>query len=378
MLPLPVIDPVWVATSKQLERMIGEVSKEPVLAIDTESNSLFAYRERVCLVQISTPTKDYLVDPLAIADLSPLAPAFSNPSQQKIFHAAEYDVICLKRDYGFSFSNLFDTMIAARILGEPQVGLGSLLENYFSISLNKRYQRADWGKRPLSPAMLDYARMDTHFLFILKEMLERKLIENGLMALAREDFNLVSEVTQPEIQPNGKSCWKVAGGARLSPRETAILQSLCEYRDQYAQRVDLPHFKVMSNDLLVEISRSVPETPEEIKAISGMNDKLFQRHAEGLIKAIKEGRTAPLLKRVRTQRPDQAMLTRYNALHEWRKELGRKIKVESDVILPRDYLEKIAGRNPADLAELKMLMREIPWRFEQYGKEILAAIQPKG
>jgi len=117
--------------------MIGEVSKEPVLAIDTESNSLFAYRERVCLVQISTPTTDYLIDPLAIADLSPLAPIFDQETIQKIFHAAEYDVICLKRDYGFSFSNIFDTMIAARILGEQQVGLGSLLQNHFqSTSIN--------------------------------------------------------------------------------------------------------------------------------------------------------------------------------------------------------------------------------------------------
>ena len=378
MLPLPDNDPVWIATSQQLERMIGEVSKEPVLAIDTESNSLFAYRERVCLVQISTPTTDYLIDPLAIADLSPLAFIFDKETIQKIFHAAEYDVICLKRDYGFSFSNIFDTMIAARILGEQQVGLGSLLQNHFSVNLNKRFQRADWGKRPLSPAMLDYARMDTHYLFALKDVMEKLLLEKGLMALAREDFDLVSAVTQSEVQPNGKSCWKVAGGSRLSPRETTILQSLCEYRDRYAQKVDLPHFKVMSNDLLVEISRSMPQTQEELKDVPGMSDSLYRRHAEGLYNALKAGQIAPLLKKARTKRPDQAMLNRYNALHEWRKEQGRKLKVESDVILPRDYLEKIAAKNPANLSELKEIMREIPWRFEQYGKAIIAAIQPKG
>ena len=175
MLPLPAAAPVWVATQQDLQEMTGSISTEPVLAIDTESNSLFAYRERVCLVQISTPATDYLVDPLSITDLSPLAPIFANRTQQKIFHAAEYDVICLKRDYRFEIHNVFDTMIAARILGEPQVGLGSMLSTYFSITLDKRYQRADWAKRPIPPAMLDYARMDTHFLFALKAVVESKL-----------------------------------------------------------------------------------------------------------------------------------------------------------------------------------------------------------
>jgi ribonuclease D len=127
MLALPTKDPVWIATPLKLQEMVEELSHEPVVAVDTESNSLYAYRERVCLVQISTPQTDYLVDPLAIDDLSPLALLFADPMRQKIFHAAEYDVICLKRDYSFEFSNIFDTMIAARILAEPQVGLGSLL-----------------------------------------------------------------------------------------------------------------------------------------------------------------------------------------------------------------------------------------------------------
>jgi len=121
--------------------------------------------------------------------------------------------------------------------------------------------------------------------------MEKLLLEKGLMALAREDFDLVSAVTQSEVQPNGKSCWKVAGGSRLSPRETTILQSLCEYRDRYAQKVDLPHFKVMSNDLLVEISRSMPQTQEELKDVPGMSDSLYRRHAEGLYNALKAGQT---------------------------------------------------------------------------------------
>lgn len=358
--------------------MADRISTEPVLAIDTESNSLFAYRERVCLVQISTPLTDYLVDPLALTDLSPLAPIFANRDQQKIFHAAEYDVICLKRDYKFEINNIFDTMIAARILGEPQVGLGSLLTTYFSIILDKRFQRADWAKRPIPPAMLDYARMDTHFLFALKAIMESKLVENELLELAIEDFNLVSRVSQPVIEPNGKSCWKVSGANRINPREAAILQALCAYRDQYAQKVDLPHFKVLSNDLLVEISQRAPLTKEELSTVPGMSERLFKRHADGLLKAMEAGENATPPARQQRARPDPSMLLRLSALHDWRKELGKKLKVESDVILPRDYMEKIAARNPRDLAELKNIMAMLPWRYQQYGKTILGIIQLKG
>lgn len=378
MLPLPATDPVWVATQQDLMDMTGIISAEPVLAIDTESNSLFAYRERVCLVQISTPHCDYLVDPIAIADLSPLAPIFANRAQQKIFHAAEYDVICLKRDYRFEIHNIFDTMIAARILGEPQVGLGSLLSTYFLLNLDKRYQRADWAKRPIPPAMLDYARMDTHYLFALKALLESKLKENDLWELASEDFNLVSMVSQPLVEPNGNSCWKVSGGNRLSPREAGILQALCAYRDHYAQKVDLPHFKVLSNALLVEISQSAPLTKEELLLVPGMSERLFKRHADGLLKALEAGENAPPPTRQPRHRPDQSMLTRLNALHEWRKEQGKKLKVESDVILPRDYMEKIAAKNPGSLAELKNIMDMVPWRYQRYGKAILGVIQPQG
>jgi ribonuclease D len=378
MLAMPSTDPVWIATPQQLSRMVDALSSEPVLAIDTESNSLYAYQERVCLIQISTTSTDYLVDPLSINDLSLLSAMFTNPVQQKIFHAAEYDVICLKRDYGFEFNNIFDTMIAARILGETQVGLGSLLENNFSVKLDKRYQRADWGKRPLTHAMLNYARMDTHFLFALKDLLLAKLKDKGLTDLAHEDFDLVCQVTQQETEPNGKSCWKVSGANRLTPRENAILQSLCAYRDRFAQRVDLPHFKVLSNDLLVEITRRNPQTLEELKEIPGMSPRVFKRHADGLLQAVIAGRTAHVLKRERAPRPEQAVLDRLNALHVWRKESGKKLKVESDVILPRDYMEKIAIKNPKDLGDLKTLMEKIPWRFDHYGREIFDTIHPKG
>ena len=140
--------PLWVNTEQSLARMIADLSSQPRLAVDTESNSLHAYRERVCLIQFSTPQADYILDPLEFADLSPLAPVFQEPAIEKIFHAVEYDLICLRRDYGFSLANLFDTMQAARILGYPAVGLDRLLNEKFGILVDKRYQKADWAARP--------------------------------------------------------------------------------------------------------------------------------------------------------------------------------------------------------------------------------------
>ena len=144
-----MIDPIMIAQPESLWRLANKLSAESLLAVDTESNSLYAYREQVCLIQFSTNEQDYLIDPLVLDDLSPLAQLFANPGIEKIFHAAEYDLICLKRDFGFTVNNIFDTMMAARVLGRNAVGLATILEVEFNVHVDKRCQRADWGQRPL-------------------------------------------------------------------------------------------------------------------------------------------------------------------------------------------------------------------------------------
>jgi ribonuclease D len=161
----------------ELKRLANILAAQPILAVDTESNSLYAYHEQVCLIQFSTLEADYLMDPLALGDLSVLAPIFANGNIQKTFHAAEYDILCLKRDFGFSFVNLFDTMLAARLVGRKEVGLGSILEVEFNIQVDKRHQRANWGQRPLPGYLLDYASQDTHYLIPLQEILHHQLEE---------------------------------------------------------------------------------------------------------------------------------------------------------------------------------------------------------
>ena len=170
---------VWVDQPQQLRQAAEVLAKQDILAVDTESNSLYAYQEQVCLVQFSTRHTDYLIDALVLPGLSPLAEIFTSDRILKVFHAAEYDLICLFRDYGFRFNYLFDTMIAARILGYQKIGLGSLLEKYFGIQMNKKFQRANWGKRPLKTEMLEYARLDSHFLIPLQDHLRAELVAAG-------------------------------------------------------------------------------------------------------------------------------------------------------------------------------------------------------
>ncbi|HLO29715.1 MAG TPA: ribonuclease D [Anaerolineales bacterium] len=253
--------PVWVDKPNALKQMIADLALQARVAVDTESNSLHAYREQVCLIQFSTRKIDYVVDPLAIADLSFLGPIFSNSKIEKIFHAAEYDLICLRRDFGFQFSNLFDTMHAARVLGYQFVGLDNLLAEKFQFEMDKRHQKADWAMRPLTHAQLDYARLDTHFLFDLRDVLEHELKEQDRLQIAREDFGRACNVDLPKERGNGTSWKRFSMRKDISPRELTILSELCISRDRIAERMNRPVFKVISDGLLLDIAYT--DTPCE-------------------------------------------------------------------------------------------------------------------
>jgi Ribonuclease D len=367
-------DPVWVDTQEALATVLADLQYQPILAVDTESNSLYVYQERVCLIQISTPQTDYLIDPLAIKDLSGLAPIFANPAQEKIFHASEYDLICLKRDFGFRFEHLFDTMTAARILGVTQFGLAPLLELKLGVCIDKRYQRANWGTRPLSASMLDYARMDSHYLFELRDILRRELVENNLLALAEEDFKLERDVKVPVADDRNQHCWKVAGAQHLTPQQAAILQELCTYRDQQARKLNQPLFKVFSNELMVELTINPPQSLEDLPSYKGLNARMIRLFGADLMDAIARGLARPPLRREPRIRPDEALVKRVEALKGWRKKTAQEIKVESDVVLPREILEQIAEHNPHTSSDLANIMRLVPWRYDHFGDSIQSVL----
>jgi len=367
--------PVWVANPAAMLAMLADLLSQPLVAVDTESNSLYAYQEQVCLIQFSTPDYDYLVDPLSIQDLSPLGELFSSHRIEKIFHAAEYDIICLKRDYQFAFNHIFDTMHASRILGKSEVGLADILKTNFGMVAEKRYQRANWGTRPLSSEMLSYARLDTHFLIDLRHQLRKELIDAGLFELAEEDFIRLTQTSIQNGEHNPLSCWRMIGRKTLLPEQRAVLQALIEYRDAQARKENLPHFKILNNQTLIDIAQACPTNQAELGRITSLKPHQRERHAGGLLQAVRKGlANRPPMPPV-NRRPDEAVLARMDRLKEWRKATARGLKVESDVVLPKDITEQIAFANPDSLPQLQMLMKTTPWRFQHYGQQILNVLK---
>ncbi len=362
---------VWVDQPQKLSEVARELSAQEILAVDTESNSLYAYKEQVCLLQFSTHEKDYLIDTLALADLSVLAPIFRSEKILKVFHAAEYDLICLFRDYGFAFNFLFDTMIAARTLGYQKIGLGALLERFFGIEMNKKYQRANWGKRPIKPDMRTYARLDSHYLIPLQGHLRTELVETGLWELALEDFQRLTHGIEDTTENHKADYWKLQGARDLSPENAAVLKSLYQFREAKAEAQNRPPFKVLSHQVLIELARTCPLEWNTLENLSGLNARAAKRYGKGLMQAIRDGLQSPPEYPPQCKRPNNALLDRIEALKLWRKVTGRKLGVPSDVILPRDVLTRIARANPTDLAALEFHMRDVPYRFHHFGQQIV-------
>lgn len=362
--------PVWVDHPNLFNQMIGDLSAQPRIAVDTESNSLHAYREQVCLIQFSTPRKDYVIDPLALDDLSSLGPIFRNPKIEKIFHAAEYDLICLRRDFGFQVSHLFDTMHAARVLGYTFVGLDNLLAEKFQFEMDKRHQKADWAVRPLTSSQLDYARLDTHFLFDLRDVLEGELAENSRLQIAREDFARACKVDIPKEKLNGTSWKRFSVRKDISPRELTILSELCIVRDHIAERMNRPVFKVISDALLIDIARNLPEKDVDLAGL-GLSPKQIRLWGNELLVAVKRGTVAPLVEREQPKRPNDAMLKRTEKLKNWRKRAAEELGVESDIVLPKTYLTFLAENPPGNLKDLETMMCDSPTRFTKYGEQIM-------
>jgi ribonuclease D len=363
---------------EQLAAMLRRLMAAPAVGIDTESDSLYVYHEKVCLIQLSIPGADYLVDPLAPElDITPLGKLFADLRVVKVFHAAEYDVMCLKRDDGFQFRNLFDTMWAARILGWKQVGLAAILEEHFSVRLDKRWQRHNWGRRPLERAALAYARLDSHYLLNLREIQERELETRGRAEEAREVFDQVAAV---EPAPKSRAFhaddfWRVKGAWDLAPRSQAILRELFIYREQEAQRRDWPLFKIMGDKTLIALAQAKPRRIHDLAHLDGMTPPQIGRYGEGVVNAVARGMSAPIPRPPRSSPPNYKVLAGYEKLRAWRKQVAAERGVDPDVIVSNSALMAVAQRAPCTLKELEAIEGLGPWRLKTYGMQLVEVLR---
>ena len=366
--------PTLVADNDSFDMMMKSLAAQPLVAVDTESNSMYVYQEQVCLIQFSIPDQDYLLDPLAFSSLADLDIIFADRQIEKIFHSAEYDIMCLKRDFGYTFHNLFDTRIASRTLGRKRSGLRDLIAAEFNVEIDKRYQRSNWGKRPLPDNWLAYARLDTYYLIPLRHRLHKALNEAGHLEEALEASEYITQI-QPHkngFDPDG--FWRVRNARELTPRQMAILRCLYLYRDQKARQLNRPPFKVMGDQTLHDLASAAPDRIKDLTEIHGMTPGQIRRFGEGILEAIRQGNKDPIPRRPRSNHAKDEVIERYEALHDWRKRTAQSNKVDSDIILPREILMDIAKSAPHSIEALHKVISPLAKRAENYGEQILEVL----
>jgi len=352
----------------------------PLLAVDTEAASFHRYRDRIYLIQLSTRDRTAVVDPLAVADVSALGRLLSDPGVEVVFHDADYDLRILDRDYGFRASRLFDTRIAAQLLNEPGIGLAALLEKYIGVTLDKRYQRADWSVRPLSPEMLAYAADDTRYLPRLRDMLQERLQAAGRWSWAEEEFELLKEVRWTPAGPPEEAYLRLKGARTLRGHQLAVLRELYAWREQAASQLDRAPFRVLQNESMLTIAKAMPADQAALRELKTLSPDQLRRRGGELLEAVARGVQAaadslPVFERGKRPPPDLAFDARLERLKQVRNAISERIGLAPGVLCPNGLLEAIARlepKRPDQLAEIKDMRR---WQREVLGGELVAAVQ---
>jgi len=353
------------------------LGRETEVAVDLEMDSLHHYQEKVCLIQISTRSESWLIDPLALKDLSPLAAPLGDPGILTVMHGADYDIRSLHRDFGIEVCNLFDTMIASRFLGLTEFGLAALLKARFNVELNKKYQKADWSKRPLSAEMCAYATADTAYLLPLFDQLRGELTEKSRLSWLEEECHLVCQARVSEKE--GPLFLSSKGAGKLKGRSLAVLEELLQLRDQLARELDRPPFKVFSAETLQEAAEKRPRTLSELAVIKGMTPGQIQRHGESILGAVSKGlalpeEQLPRFPRQRKDEPADGTKERLKRLKSWREQQSSLLGLEPGVLAPNWLLESVADAYPVALDDLNTVAGMREWQKGLYGRDLLAEL----
>jgi len=353
----------WVTDTPSLEAEVERMGGTP-LAIDTEADSLHHYPEKVCLIQASFGGRDLLIDPLSEIDIAPLARPLADPALCKILHGSDYDVRVLNRDFGIALRGIFDTMIAARLIGARAFGLAALLDKHLGVQLDKRFQRADWSLRPMPRDMQAYAILDTCHLETLMNLLAARLAELGRTEWAEEEFRRLENVRWTGNPDDNDAFLRMKNIGSLGPRELAVLREVYTLREREARERDRPPFKILGNETLIELACRRPQDMETLAQVPRLERRFTGgRAAQTLLDAVRRGLdlpedACPRAHPVREERPDKEYEARLREVCQRRDAAAQMLDLEPSVLAPRALLDAMlrrteAGESPADTPDLR-------------------------
>jgi ribonuclease D len=376
---LTVHEPLYIDTTPAADRFLSAVEQSTTVAVDTEGASFHRFVDRIYLLQMSTRDSTAVLDPLAIGKPAALGRILESDAIEKVFHDADYDLRLLHQDYGWNTRRLFDTRVAAQLLGIRAFGLAALLERSFGLKLDKKHQRADWSMRPLPRDMLDYASQDTMYLLELRDRLAAELESAGRWSWAAEEFERLEGTRweQPEGEDTGYM--RIKGARDLDRRELAIFRELVRFRDGIARELDRATFRVAGNEALFAVAKERPQTLDALVSIKGVPRGIAERRGAEMLAAVRRGMEVPedqLPKFPRAPRWDRDadFDNRVNALRTAREEAAQRLGLDPGFLCAREKLETIARKRPQTLEELAEVPDLRRWQIEVLGPAFLKAL----
>lgn len=373
--------PTLIETQAALEELVEVLEGEDVIAVDTEADSFFSYREKVCLIQVTVCEEDFLVDPLADIDLSVIGPILADPTKVKIFHDGEYDVLILGREYGFRFANLFDTRIAASALGAEAPGLASVLGDGFGIVLDKSMQRSNWGERPLSQRQIDYARLDTRYLHELMERQVAGLEETGRRMILDGECRRLEQLEPTPLEFNPEEWVRLKGARVLGPNARQVCRELFILRDRLARESDQPPFRIMNNQAIVAAAAADPRNTNDLAEIPGFSWRQVRKIGDGMLDAYDRADELGPIEDLPRLPPkdgtgglDAFQLELFDRLKTWRRNRADDEGFDASLILNRHALVKLVRVQPETLDMLEDVDGLVEWQIDRYGKELVGCV----
>ena len=366
-------------TRNELEDFVRTIENEKAVGVDLEADSMYHFKEKVCLIQMAAQNINVVIDPLAVKDLSPLKPIFERGDICKIFHGADYDVRSLYRDFGITIQNLFDTELASRFLGFPETGLEAVLKKKFAVKLDKKFQRKDWSRRPLPPDMIAYAAEDARYLLPLAQGLKAELEEKNRLGWVYEECEYLSRV-RPITANDQPLYMNFKGAGKLDTRSLAVLEALLGFRREVARRKDKPLFRIFGNRSLVELAGKKPLDLKQLEKTAVLSAKQISMYGREILTAIQGAmnlptEALPVYPRIKGPKVPLTVAGRVKALRYWRDKQVQKLAIDPALICTKALMSSIALQRPLKIAELAGIKEMKNWQRKEFGRDIVRVLK---